>query len=163
MKAGLIFLLLAIGFGSGCSRTSFGPSAEAAALLKRDAEWAETASAGKDVEKIVSFWSDDALVVPPGQPLVEGKDAIRSFVAESLKIPGFKIHWVSEKVSFSPDGRLAYMRATNETTVPGPDGKLMTIRGRGVTVWRRDADGQFRCVVDIWNEPPASTPSRSAR
>ncbi len=121
-------------------------------------EWAEAASAGKDVERIVSFWAEDALVMPPGQPLVEGKEAIRGFVTQSMNIPGFKIHWVSEKVSFSPDGQLAYMRATNETTLTGPDGNLMNVPGRGVSVWRRDPDGQWRCVIDIWNEPPKSTP-----
>ena len=98
--------------------------------------------------------------VPPGQPAVEGRAAIRAFVTESLKIPGFRIHWVSEKVSFSPDGQLAYMRASNETTLTGPDGKPMTLRGRGVTVWRHEADGQWRCAIDIWNEPPAPTPGR---
>jgi len=46
------------------------------------------------------------------------------------------------------------MRSANETTLTGPDGKPMTIGGRGVTVWRRGADGQWRRAVDIWNEPP---------
>lgn len=144
-------LVLMIGMASGCARNSFDPAAEAARLLKIDAEWADAAAAGKDVDRIVSYWTDDALVVPPGQPVVEGKAAVRAFVTESLKIPGFRIHWVSEKVSFSPDGQLAYMRANNETTVPGPDGKPMILRGRGVTVWRHE-DGQWRCAIDIWNE-----------
>ncbi|MGZ5430527.1 MAG: YybH family protein, partial [Thermoanaerobaculia bacterium] len=104
---------------------------------------------------IISYWTDDALVMPPGQPVLEGKAALRGFVADSLKIPGFQIHWTSEKVVFSPDGKLAYMRGTNEMTVPGPDGAPMTLQGRGVTVWRQDADGQWRCVVDIWNAPPS--------
>ncbi len=121
--------------------------------MKRDAEWA-AAAAGKDVEKIISYWSDDALVMPPGQPTLEGKPALRSFVADSLKIPGFRIRWKSDKVSFSPDGKLAYMWGTNETTVTGSDGAPAKLHGRAVTVWRRDADGQWRCVVDIWNAPP---------
>ena len=137
----------------GCSRLAFDAKAEEAKLLKRDAEWA-AAAAGKDVEKIISYWSDDALVMPPGQPSLEGKAALRSFVTDSLKIPGFQIRWKSEKVAFSPDGKLAYMRGTNETTVTGPDGAPMTVHGRSVTVWRQDADGQWRCVVDIWNAPP---------
>jgi uncharacterized protein (TIGR02246 family) len=132
---------------------------EEASLLKQDAEWAEAAASGQDVEKIISYWTDDALIIPPGQPVVEGKAAIRTFVAESLKIPGFKIHWVSEKVRFSPDGLVAYMRATSETTMPGPDGKLMTLPGRGITVWRREPDGQWRCAVDIWNNPSTSLPA----
>jgi ketosteroid isomerase-like protein len=145
-----VSLLLA----GGCAPPALDAKAEEAKLLKRDAEWA-AAAAGKDVEKIVSYWTDDALVMPPGQPVLEGKAALRGFVADSLKIPGFQIHWKSEKVVFSPDGKLAYMRGTNEMTVPGPDGAPMTLHGRGVTVWRLDADGQWRCVVDIWNAPPS--------
>jgi ketosteroid isomerase-like protein len=138
---------------------SFNAAAEQTALLARDAEWANLASTSRDVEKIISYWSDDAVLFPPGQPVVEGKAAIRGFVTASLKIPGFNIHWVSEKVSFSADGQLAYMRATNETTLNGPDGRPMTIPGRAVTIWRRESDGQWRCVVDIWNAPPSPAPA----
>src|SRR5436309_11393563 len=97
----LVFLLMLV----GCSQRGFDPAAESAKLLRRDAEWADLASAGKNVDSIVSYWSDDAVVLEPGQPAVEGKAAIRKYVAESLKTPGFKIHWVSEKPTFSPDGQ----------------------------------------------------------
>jgi hypothetical protein len=32
------------------------PSAEAERLLKRDAEWAALASAGQDIDRILSYW-----------------------------------------------------------------------------------------------------------
>ena len=150
--------LAALWLAVGCA-PRFDAATEAKTLLARDAEWADAALAGKDLDKIVSYWSDDALVVPQGQPSLEGKAAIRAYVDASLKIPGFKIHWASEKVAFSPDGKLAYMRGTNEITVPGPNGVAMTLHGRGVTVWRVDPDGQWRCVVDIWNDAPAAAPA----
>jgi ketosteroid isomerase-like protein len=140
---------------TGCAAPAFDGAAESKTLLARDAEWARVSSEGKDIDKIVSYWSDDALVIPQGQPVAEGKAAIRAFVTSSLQIPGFKIHWVSEMVRFSPDGKLAYMRSANETMIPGPSGAPMTIPGRAVTVWRRDPDGQWRCVIDIWNDPPS--------
>jgi ketosteroid isomerase-like protein len=136
-------------------KTKFDPAAESAKLLRRDAEWADLASAGTNVDSIVSYWSDDAVVIEPGQPAVEGKAAIRNYVAESLKTPGFKIHWVSEKPTFSPDGQFAYMRGTDEMTVPGPQGKPMTLHLRGYSIWRLEPDGRWRCVVDIANEAPA--------
>jgi ketosteroid isomerase-like protein len=49
---------------------------------------------------------------------------------------------------------MAYMSGTDEITVPAPNGALMTVHMRGVSIWRRDADGEWRCVVDIANEPP---------
>jgi len=143
----------------GCSHRDFDPLAEQAELLQRDAEWADLATAGKDVEKIVSYWSDDALLIFPGQPVREGKAAIRAYVSASLKTPGFKIHWVSEKPVFSPDGKLAYMRGTDELTVPGPNGTPITLHMRGISVWRMDSDGQWRCVVDISNEEPPAVPT----
>ncbi len=142
-----------------CARPPFDVAAEQQKLLRRDAEWADTAAAGKDVEKIVSYWSDDALVIEPGQPVYEGKAAIRAYVAASLQIPGFKIHWVSEKPVFSPDGKMAYMRGVDEMTVPGPTGALMTRHTRGISIWRRDPDGEWRCVADIANEPPPAAPT----
>src|SRR5213592_4289010 len=124
----LVFLLVLL----GCSQRGFDPVAEEAKLLRRDTEWANLASAGKDIEKIVSYWSDDAVLIFPGQPVLDGKAAIRAYVTESLNTPGFKIHWVSEKPIFSPDGKLAYMRGTDELTVPGPNGKTMTLHLRGI-------------------------------
>jgi ketosteroid isomerase-like protein len=141
-----------------CSPHPFDAAAEQTKLLRRDAEWADAASVGKDVEKIVSYWSDDALLIFPGQPVLEGKAAIRAYVSASLQTPGFKIHWVSEKPVFSPDGKLAYMRGTDDLTVPGPNGTPITLHLRGISVWRIDSDGQWRCVVDISNEePPAAS------
>lgn len=144
----------------GCSSSSFDAANETRKLLQRDAEWALAASEGTDVDKIVSYWSEDAVVIPQGQSVAEGKAAIRAFVTNSLSIPGFKIRWVSETVSFSPDGKLAYMRGTNEMTVPGPTGVLTTLPGRGISVWRLEPDGESRCVVDIWNDPPAPAAAR---
>ena len=153
-RARLILVLGMLILVTSCSTLLLDPALESRKLLRRDAEWADLASAGKDVERIASYWSDDAIIIPQGQPVIEGKAAIRAFVMSSLQIPGFKIHWVSERVSFSPDGKLAYMHGKNAMTLPGPNGALVTLAGRGVTIWRLEPDGQWRCVVDIWNDPP---------
>jgi ketosteroid isomerase-like protein len=146
--------LTGVVFVAGCSQHPFDAAAEGRKLLQRDVEWAQAASDGKDVEKIVSYGSDDARVIEPGQPVYEGTAAIRAYVTESLKMPGFKIDWVSENPVFSPDRKMAYMPGVAEMTVPGPSGALMTLHLRSITPWRRDPDGQWRCVIDISNEPP---------
>lgn len=138
-----------------CSAAPFDAAAEGRKLLQRDAEWAQAASEGKDVDKIVSYWADDAIVMEPGQKPYEGKAAIRAYVAASLQTPGFSIHWVSSNPVFSADGSMAYMRGVAEMTVPGSHGALTTLHMRGVTIWRRERDGVWRCVMDIGNEEPA--------
>ena len=148
---------------NSCSPRAFDAAREEAKLLRRDSEWAEAASSGKDIEKILSYWSDDALLIFPGQPVLEGKGAIRPYVASSLNIPGFKIRWVSSKAVFSPDGKMAYMPATVELAAPGPDGVLTTKQLRGITIWRLEPDGHWRSVVDIANEQPTAPSSSSSR
>jgi ketosteroid isomerase-like protein len=153
MKTTVLVVILV--FVGGFKAAAFDAATEEAKLLRRDAEWADLATAGKDVDKIVSYWSDDAVIMMPGQPVVEGKAAIRAFVAGSFKDPNFKIHWKSSKVTFSPDGKMAYMPGTDEMTVSGPNGAPITLHLRGIAIWRLEADGQWRCVVDISNEQPA--------
>lgn len=124
-------------------------------LLARDAEWASVASEGRDVERILSYWTDDAVVMPPGLPVVKGRAALRQYVESSIRIPGFRITWTSTEVEFSPDGNLAYMFGRNAVTINAADGTPSTAEGRAVTIWRRESDGYWRCAVDIWNAQPA--------
>jgi ketosteroid isomerase-like protein len=124
-------------------------------LLERDAEWAALSSRAQDVDRILSFWTDDAQVFAPGLPVFSGKAALRSYVEGALAIPGFHITWTTSEARLSPDGQLAYLLGTNAVTIAGPEGQPVTTSGRAVTVWRREPDGNWRCAVDIWNDEPA--------
>jgi ketosteroid isomerase-like protein len=123
-------------------------------LLQRDRDWAAMAGQGTDVERILAFWSDDAVVIPPGEPVVRGKKAIREYVQKALATPGFQIHFQPATASVSADGTMGHTTGENSVTFPGPDGKLITIAGRYSTIWRREPGGEWRCVVDIWNSGP---------
>lgn len=135
-------------------------ASEKTRLLQRDAEWAAAASEGRDIDYILSFWTDDGIVVPPGLPSVVGKTGLRQYVEGSMQIPGFRITWTSSDVTFSPDGQLAYILSRNAVTMNAPDGTPVTTEGRAVTIWRRESDGEWHCAVDIWNAAPAAGASR---
>jgi len=60
------------------------PSAEAERLLKRDAEWAELASAGQDIDRILSYWTDDAVVLAPHLRTSHRKDSVARLRGEQL-------------------------------------------------------------------------------
>jgi ketosteroid isomerase-like protein len=126
-------------------------------LLERDAEWAAVASTGQDVDRILSYWTDDAQVFAPGLPVLTGKVALRGYVEGALAIPGFHITWSTSDARLSPDSQLGYLVSTNSLTMPGQDGKSVTTKGRALTVWRRDADGEWRCAIDIWNDGPTDS------
>ncbi len=152
MKQLLRFLLLA-----SVSCASAGRSDDVRArILQLDAEWSEAAQT-RDVDRVVSYWADDATVLPPGGPAIVGKAAIREFVAKSFENPSFRIAWKTNDVVVSEGGDLAYGIGTNRVNVNAPDGTPVTMDGKAVTVWRREKDGSWKCVVDIWNgAPPAA-------
>ena len=142
-----------VGLGGCSSRTNL---ADVEAEVRRtDAEWLKAVEA-RDSDRALSYWADDAIVFPPGSPAVSGKAAIREFVAKSFSTPGFSITWKTEAVVVSNSGDFAYTTDTNRVTVNAPDGKQVVIDGKGVSIWRRQKDGAWKCVVDIWNDvaPP---------
>lgn len=147
----LVILIITV----SCNQSKVDLKAEEAAIMKTDSTWATLAKESKDVDKIISYWSDDAVVLAPGQPAVKGKEALRKMVEDSKNIQGFSITWKSSDLHFSPDGRLAYMSGENLMTMNDSTGKKLSIPGRGYTIWRKEADGNWKCVVDIWNNPPA--------
>ncbi len=120
-------------------------------ILRLDADWSRAAQ-DRDVDRVVSFWADDAIVLPPGSPAVAGKAAIREFVAKSFQTPGFSISWKTATVAVSRSGDIAYTTGTNRVTFSTPDGKQVTVEGKAVAVWRREKDGAWKCVIDIWND-----------
>jgi ketosteroid isomerase-like protein len=154
VRSSQVLPVLLMGFMlSACAPPPFDAVGEGKKLAARDAEWAAVSLEGKDVDKILSYWSEDARVIEPGQPIYDGKAAIRGFVTESLKLPGFKIHWVSQPPVFSADGSMAYLAGVVDTTLANDQGVVTTSQGRLLTVWRKGSDGVYRCVMDISNDP----------
>jgi len=123
--------------------------AERTAILAADSAWLGAAPSG-NIDSIVSFWTDDARVIAPGQPPRVGRAAIRQMVDESSKMPGFSISWQTTDVVVGPSGDIAYSFSTNVFTVPGQAGRIDTLRGQGAVVWRKGDDGRWRSAVDIW-------------
>ena len=135
----------------GCASSPVG-DAGSNALRDRDLEWAAAAKGG-NVDAILSFWSDDAVVIPPGSPELHGKAAIRAYIQQSLAVPGFLISWSPSSAHVSSDGELGYTGGENLVSFSGQDGKRVTIKGRYTTIWRRERNGEWKCVVDTWNTP----------
>jgi uncharacterized protein (TIGR02246 family) len=147
-RAGLIALtvLLLVGCGGAVDI-----DAEREVLLETDRAWAQAAAEGTDIERIVSVWTDDAKWWAPGEPLVEGKEALREMVGAMMQIPGFSVSWEALTAEVASGGDMAYTTGRNRFTVPGEDGNLVTVEGRYVAVWRKEADGSWRQAIGMHN------------
>lgn len=131
-------------------------------LLATDRAWGALADANGPVDSIVSYWTSDARVMVAGQPVLVGTEAIRQMVAGTRAIPGFHISWTPDSAVVSSSGDFGYTYGTNRITAPDSTGALHTVEGRYITVWRKEADGRWRCSADISNEGPPSSPGAPA-
>lgn len=159
MSALLVAGMLVAGTGSLQAQSDPNLDARRQALLDADSAFLAATAEGASVADIVSYWTDDAVVYPPGQPALRGKEDIRKYVAGAMKIDGFRIRWETHDVRLGPSGEMGYLTHTNRVTAPDSTGDLVTTHGKGVTIWRWTDDGRWRCVVDIWNERPADASS----
>jgi uncharacterized protein (TIGR02246 family) len=145
----ICFALLSFGF-IGAASAADTKSAIKQALHDLDAQWS-AAAAAKDVDKTVSFYSDDAIVMPPNAASATTKEAIRSAWKEMLTSPGAAISWKATKVEVAKSGDLACVSGTYEETTTDASGKPVKDRGKYVEVWEKQADGKWKCGTDIWN------------
>jgi uncharacterized protein (TIGR02246 family) len=124
-------------------------------LMETSRAWSRAVQSG-DVEAILAYWADDAVVIQPATPTMRNKAQLRAYLEKSLKVPGFRISWEPREASLSDDGTLGYLIEETEVSMTGPDAKPIRERYRGVTIWRKQADGSWRNVVDMTNEEPAA-------
>jgi ketosteroid isomerase-like protein len=133
------------------------------ALRDLDAQWSAAASA-KDLDKTVSFYSDDAIVMPPNAPSATTRETIRSAWKEMLTTPGAAISWKATKVEAAKSGDIGFVSGTYELTMNDPSGKPVNDHGKYVEVWEKQADGKWKCGADIWNSDlPATAPAPSEK
>jgi uncharacterized protein (TIGR02246 family) len=131
-----------------CNQTRVDKKAEGEKVMQLSKEWSQAASAG-DVEKIVSYWADDAVLMSAGQPVLNGKQAIRKMVEESYKMPGFRISWQPQSVVVSESGDMAYLLENSKISYTDSTGKPVTLNNKAVSIWRKQRDGNWKNAVDI--------------
>jgi len=141
--------------GSVASAGDTTSSSDVQRLLATDREWAQVAASSRNADSVAAYWTVDARVVLPGQGILNGRAAIREMVAGTMKIPGFRVSWSPDSAVVSRSGDLAYTYGTNVFTAPDAAGKLVTTRGRYLTIWRKDDEGRWRCVQDYSTPGPA--------
>jgi len=158
-KAGMFLAILALA-ASGCAQR-VDVEAEAAAIRQAtDVEWLAAWQA-KNLERWVSFYTDDAVLLPPNAPILIGKEAIRAVVSKVLSSPGYAGSWHTTKIEVARSGDLAYSYGTEETTVNDAEGKPVTDQEKWVAVWKKQADGSWKCAVLILNSDlPAAGQSK---
>lgn len=148
---------------AGCAPT-VNVEQQKAALIAADRAWAQTTT---DPENFMSYFAPDASVYPQAMPIAEGPDAIRNVLSGMMAMPGFALAWEAVKADVGASGDLGYTAGTYTMTANDAAGTPMTEKGKYVTVWKKQSDGQWKVVQDIFNAdappPPPPPPPPAAK
>jgi len=149
---------------AGCGK-SVNVEQERNGLLAVDREWSQTTT---DLNKFVSYYTADASLYPQGMPVATGTDAIREALTKMSSTPGFSLHWDPAKADVSASGELGFTAGSYQMTMNDASGRPMTEKGKYVTVWKKQQNGQWKASDDIFNAdtpppPPAPAPTAKAK
>jgi ketosteroid isomerase-like protein len=154
---GLSCALLFLGCDSTVKQPGSTRAADESAVRQTDENWSKAAQS-KKVDDWVAFYSDDAVLLPPNDKKASGKESNRKVIADLLALPGLALSWEPAKVEVAQSGDLAYTQGSYQLTTTDAKGKPSTDRGKTLEIWKKQADGTWKCVADMWSSDLPATP-----
>jgi ketosteroid isomerase-like protein len=148
----VIVIALAVGCQRSGETASMG-SHEADLNSLRDAEIAEEqAFLSKDAVRWLTFFADDATLLYPNIPPIVGKDSISGYAKAVFADPALTVQYQIARADVAQSSDLGYTQGTVTSTTTDPkSGKVVTDRGKWLTIRKKQADGTWKIVQDAWN------------
>jgi ketosteroid isomerase-like protein len=140
---------LAIVLASALAAASVGEgdSAQLVAEVKSaDAAWAEAAAA-KSVERMLDFYDEAAVFIAQDGRVISGREGLRAAWTAFFGTPGIELSWQAHVVGGSQSRDLAFSYGSWEIE-QGPSGQTTKRTGTYVFVWKKQADGKWKVLVD---------------
>lgn len=106
----------------------------------------------RDANAIAMFFTDDGVVMPPGQPPAQGRDAVRQFWQSTAKSSDVAVSFQPEETQVSGD--FAVDRG-NYRLKGKVNGKPVEQIGKYVVIWKKVGD-DWKVATDIWNTDRAA-------
>ena len=151
----------------GCGRPSTSAPSAVTVSTTRPAFEATTAAFHQalrtnDADELFRYVADDVVMMPPGEPAVRGKDAMRVWYAAFLSQFRTSSLTLTDREVFLGDGWAVEMGRYEWGLMPVAGGDPVADRGNYMQIWKPQPDGTWRFAREIWNSsvPPAAPPGK---
>ncbi len=145
IRASVMSVFCACAIALLSSALSAGIPDNAKMLAALDDDWSKAATAG-DVEKVVSFYADDAIAYPPNAPAVTDHAALKDAWGKMLADSKAKLSWKTTHAGV--DHNTGFTSGTYQ--VVGTDEAILE-KGKYLCVWSKGKDGKWKAIHDMWN------------
>ena len=103
------------------------------------------AHAARDWDKVATFYTEDAVLMPPFAPIIKGRAAIRDWFSANEKYVSVHV----EILKIEGYGDLAYVRGSSQVTIKRPGEPEISITGKYLDIRRKLDDGSWVVSVDM--------------
>lgn len=108
------------------------------------------AFAASDANALATLYVDDAVRIPPDEPIETGVTAIQAELATFFADNDYVLDEVTVD-DVQASGNLVVIRATfREHWTPKAGGDTTQQTGRWITVWGRQPDGTWKITTEMW-------------
>jgi uncharacterized protein (TIGR02246 family) len=122
-------------------------------------DYLEAFNAG-DYRRVASYWTEDAVHLPPIGPEVRGRGALEEFYRQSFEVMRARLSDYSYECRFAGDH--VFVRESWKVTIQPPDEEATSHAGRGLWIGRKEADGVWRTFWALARldepDPPSTSP-----
>ena len=108
------------------------------------------AAAEHGSEGYMSYYADDAVEVPNGAAITQGKVNIAKTMG-FLDEKDNHLTWTPVGADMSASGDLGYTYGNYEFRSKGKDGKPVVDRGNYTSIWKKQKDGSWKVALDMGN------------
>lgn len=128
---------------------------ETDAILATDAAWLKVYQA-KDLDKSVAFCDEQGSMLAPNAPIAVWKDAVAKLIAKDFAHDNIARN--ANQVGISRSGDLGYTSGTTGMTFKDASGKTVVYKGKYLTAWKKQANGEWKVLYDMFNSDLPATP-----
>lgn len=123
-----------------------GPDRAAVAALVEDFDAAVNAA---DVDALMATFAENPVSMPPNQPAVAGREAVRAFWSGFLEQG--EVTADNVLVDFHADADLLVARGTYSLSIAPAEGEPMQDAGKWVAWFQRGDDGAWKSLGNAWS------------
>ena len=114
--------------------------------------WKEYAAAlnASDINRWISLWMEDAIQMPPGRPRREGRETIRSEMAETIARFDIYLSISTDEIKVMADQACSHGSFVLKMS-PKSEGDFTDFKGKFLTMFQRHRDGLWKIEIECFN------------
>jgi uncharacterized protein (TIGR02246 family) len=150
MKRQTVFLIIMMILLILCSTCQTGSTeSDLQAITKLVTDDYDMAFNTGDADARASLYADDAVMMPPNEPLIRSKEAIRAYEAQDDSLD---LQLTDTATDVQVFGNWGFVQGTyTVTTAQELGGESILENGKFVVIVKRIHDGSWKIAHDIWN------------